>query len=67
MSNNVKSSEKIKLAEKDNILKARGIEVAMKITDFFSNAVINPKIPITENGDPLLKISWIILLWKLLW
>ena len=56
MSNDVKSSEKIKLAEKDNILKARGIEVAMKITDFFSNAVINPKIPITENGDPLLKI-----------
>ena len=47
--NKVQSSEKIKLAEEDDTLVTNEKEFAMKLNDFFSKAVINPKISKFEN------------------
>ena len=52
-SKKVQSSERIKLAEEDNTLITNEDEVAIKLNDFFSNAVINLKIPKFENFDRL--------------
>ena len=54
LSNKVQSSERIKLAEEDTLI-THEEEVAMKLNDFFSNAVINLKIPRLENFDLLLE------------
>ena len=51
LSNKVQSSERMKLCEEDDTLIKE--EVAMERNDFFSNAVINLKIPKFENFDPL--------------
>ena len=40
MSNKLQTSEKIKLAEEDDTLTKDDVEVAVKVIDFFSNAVI---------------------------
>ena len=45
LSNKGQFSESIKLAEEDNTLITNEDEVEMKLNDFFSNAVINLKIP----------------------
>ena len=55
MSNKAQFSERIKLAEEDDTLITSEEEVAMKLNDFFSNAVINLKSPKFENFDPLLE------------
>ena len=51
LSNKVQSSERMKLCEENDTLIKE--EVAMELNDFFSNAVINLKIPKFENFDPL--------------
>ena len=53
MSNKVQSSERIKLAEEDDTLITNEEEVAMGLNDFFSNVVVNLKIPKFENSYPL--------------
>ena len=53
LSNKVKSSEIIKFAEEDGTLMKNEGEIAVKLNNFFSNAVINLKIPMFENFDPL--------------
>ena len=44
-SNKVQSSERIELAEEDDNLITNEEEVTMKLNHFFSNVVINLKIP----------------------
>ena len=51
----MQSSKRIKLTEKDDTLVKNAKEFAMKLSYFFSNAVINLKIPKFENFDPLLE------------
>ena len=53
LSKKVLSSERIKLAEEDDTLIINEEEFGMKLNDFFSNAVINLKIPKLGNFDPL--------------
>ena len=53
LSNRLQCSKRIKLAEKDDTLETNKEELAMKLNDLFSNAVIYLKIPKFENFDPL--------------
>ena len=53
MSNKLQSSERIKLTGEYSTLITNEEEVAMKLKDFFSNAVINIKISKFENFNPL--------------
>ena len=53
LSNKVQSSKKIKFAKEDSTLLTNEVDVAMKLNNFFWNAVINLKIPKFENFDPL--------------
>ena len=48
-SNKVQSSERIELAEEDDNLITNEEEVTMKLNHFFSNVVINLKIPKLDN------------------
>ena len=45
LSNKIQSSERIELAEEDDSLITNEEEVAMELNNFFSNAVINLKVP----------------------
>ena len=53
LSNKIKSSERLKVAEEDDTLIKNEENVAMRLKDFFWNAIINLKIPKFENFDPL--------------
>ena len=53
MSNKLQSSERIKLVEKDDTLITKEEEVAMGLTNFFSDTVINLKILKFHNSDLL--------------
>ena len=50
LSNKIKSSERIELAEEDDSSITNEEEVAMELNNFFSNAVINLKVPKFENS-----------------
>ena len=52
LSNKVQSSQRIKLAQEDDTLITNEEEIEMRLNNFFSNAVINLKIPKFENFDP---------------
>ena len=52
-SNNVQSSEILKLAEKDENLITNEEKAPVKLNNFFSNVVINVEIPKFEIFDPL--------------
>ena len=56
LSNKVQSSERIKLAQEDDTLITNEEEIEMRLNSFFSNAVINLKIPKFENFDPFSEI-----------
>ena len=45
LSNKIQSSERIELVEEDDCLITNEEEVAMELNNFFSNAVINLKVP----------------------
>ena len=51
LSNKIQSSERIELAEGDDSSITNEEEVAMELNNFFSNAVINLKVPKFENSD----------------
>ena len=53
LSNKVQSFERIKLAEEDNAQLTNEEEVALNLSNYFSNSVINVKILKFENFDSL--------------
>ena len=63
LSNKIQSSERIKLAEEDDTLITNDEEVAMKLNDFFSNVIMDLKIPRFENFI-LCQKTYTKLLWK---